>query len=439
MFAEAKLGHCNASEVIDPSRFWDWQSSPIPDDAPEIAPTSTDSRAQQPSGTTPTGFPPSMVNIVSPTVAPDPTGFATAAGVLQALGPFKDMSGMQQLAHYLETLSNNATQLASQGMKGAQTAGLMSAIRSADELTPDQKKSLMGQLIGGQVANTVQPSGGGGSASAGQSSSGGATTQTGSGSSSGNQTPQQPGQQSPVPTPAPTPTPKPTPAPKPVSSPSLSPKTRKVTLNFVYDTNDPMVGRWNVELISGGETHLEQRLINTLTGVSGVDLGNRLEFYLPSSFGGTDDVTFQISGTIVQVPTTITSPKAVYEVESWTLDRTTSKTIKRADFDKSATFVVLQTTDDASYVITTSRSENDSHSTANSNTAGLEVGVENTTEVGGTVEVATAKEAVKINAKGTFSATTQVPDTQGSGVAFTEQITFKVKRVSAAAPDVRPV
>src|SRR5205085_6816610 len=37
VFAEAKLGHCNASELIDPSRFWDWQTSPIPDDAPDIA------------------------------------------------------------------------------------------------------------------------------------------------------------------------------------------------------------------------------------------------------------------------------------------------------------------------------------------------------------------------------------------------------------------
>ena len=31
VFAEAKLGHCNASEIIDDTRFWDWQKSPIPD------------------------------------------------------------------------------------------------------------------------------------------------------------------------------------------------------------------------------------------------------------------------------------------------------------------------------------------------------------------------------------------------------------------------
>ncbi len=58
VFAEAKLGNCNASELIDPTRFWDWQISPIPDEAPAIAPTSTDSRATTQAGTTPTSFEP---------------------------------------------------------------------------------------------------------------------------------------------------------------------------------------------------------------------------------------------------------------------------------------------------------------------------------------------------------------------------------------------
>ena len=67
MFGEAKLGHCDASEIIDPTRFWDWQTSPIPDNAPSIAPVSTDTRYEAPGGTTPTPFPTSMINIVNPT------------------------------------------------------------------------------------------------------------------------------------------------------------------------------------------------------------------------------------------------------------------------------------------------------------------------------------------------------------------------------------
>ena len=116
VFAEAKLGHCNASEIIDPSRFWDWQTSPIPDAAPEIAPASTGSLYQDPTkGLAATPFPQPIVNIVNPQGLPDPTGFTAAAGVLSALGPFRDMSGIKELGSYLETLSNNATHSPSKG------------------------------------------------------------------------------------------------------------------------------------------------------------------------------------------------------------------------------------------------------------------------------------------------------------------------------------
>ena len=30
VFGEAKLGHCNASEELDDTKFWNWQTSPIP-------------------------------------------------------------------------------------------------------------------------------------------------------------------------------------------------------------------------------------------------------------------------------------------------------------------------------------------------------------------------------------------------------------------------
>jgi hypothetical protein len=114
VFAEAKLGHCNASEIIDYDRFWDWQSSPIPDDAPAIEPASTESRYQDPTkGLAATPFPAAMVNIVNPQALPDPTGLNAAAGVLSSLGAFRDMSGLKELGPYLQTLSNNATQLAS--------------------------------------------------------------------------------------------------------------------------------------------------------------------------------------------------------------------------------------------------------------------------------------------------------------------------------------
>jgi hypothetical protein len=36
VYAESQLGSCSASEIIDDRRFWDWQKSPIPDQAPDI-------------------------------------------------------------------------------------------------------------------------------------------------------------------------------------------------------------------------------------------------------------------------------------------------------------------------------------------------------------------------------------------------------------------
>jgi hypothetical protein len=44
VFAEAKLSHCNAAEIIDNTRFWDWQKSPDPDQATPISGVSLASR-----------------------------------------------------------------------------------------------------------------------------------------------------------------------------------------------------------------------------------------------------------------------------------------------------------------------------------------------------------------------------------------------------------
>jgi hypothetical protein len=46
VFAESMLGACSASEVIDNTRFWDWISSPIPEEAPEITAAMLASRFQ---------------------------------------------------------------------------------------------------------------------------------------------------------------------------------------------------------------------------------------------------------------------------------------------------------------------------------------------------------------------------------------------------------
>lgn len=112
VFADAKLGHCNASEVIDNTRFWDWQTSPIPHYAPEIAPTQTVTPQPQQQDLQPTAFPSSLVNIVNPAPAPDPTGLAAAMGVMATPNIFRDMSGQSEVADLLKRLSDNSVGIA---------------------------------------------------------------------------------------------------------------------------------------------------------------------------------------------------------------------------------------------------------------------------------------------------------------------------------------
>lgn len=112
VFAEAKLGHCNASEEIDNTRFWDWQQSPIPHLAPEIAPVQPVTPQPHDPNLQPTPFPTSLVNIVNPPAAPDPTGMAAALSVLATPNIFRDMSGQAEVADLLKRLSDNTIGIA---------------------------------------------------------------------------------------------------------------------------------------------------------------------------------------------------------------------------------------------------------------------------------------------------------------------------------------
>jgi hypothetical protein len=110
IFAEAKLGHCNACEEIDNTRFWDWQQSPIPEKAPEIAPVQPVTPQPQQPNLQPSSLPNSVVNIVNPPAAPDPSGLAAALDVLRTPNIFRDMSGRQEVADLLKKLSDNSIQ-----------------------------------------------------------------------------------------------------------------------------------------------------------------------------------------------------------------------------------------------------------------------------------------------------------------------------------------
>ena len=111
VFGEAKLGHCNASEVIDNTRFWDWQTSPCPEDAPAITGVSPQGLGA-PTLPTPTALPTSNLSQAAPPAEPDPIGLRAALDVLKTPGIFNNMSGIQQLQGLLGSLSDAASKVA---------------------------------------------------------------------------------------------------------------------------------------------------------------------------------------------------------------------------------------------------------------------------------------------------------------------------------------
>ena len=320
VFAEAKLGHCNASEIIDPNRFWDWQTSPIPDDASEIAPISTDSRFQDPTkGLAATPFPQGIVNVVNPQSLPDPTGLNAAAGVMSALGPFRDMSGMQQLAQFLQTLSNNATQLAAQGLKNA-----------AGGDKPGEKG-------GSGTGSTSNPATGGGTVVP--------PGKTPGGDLGGGSTP--PPTPTPVPTLTPTPIPNPQPIPPPRRPTAISPKEKKLVFNFKYDSGQQMVGVYQVSLrdnTSAIEYIQDNRFDGTRTSL--------VEVTVPASVGS---AIASVRGTVGSAGQSISTPPGL-KAEDWSFEiNTAGKSV--ADLSKVKGFDVVGKTKKMEFEITHTKEE----------------------------------------------------------------------------------
>jgi hypothetical protein len=373
VFAEAKLGHCNASELIDPTRFWDWQISPIPDDAPSIVPVDTGTRAKAPEGTTPTAFPGSLVNIVNPPALPDPTGFGAAGGILSALGPFRDMSGMKELGSFLQTLSNNATQLAAEGLKQGGTGALMNLIKDSPELTPAQKADLIGNLLGNRVGSPPT-TGGPPSSSAEGGRSPDAAPPPGQG----------PGTQG-VPPSAPPPTSSPLPTQQP-SQPKmnkpLSAKSRTLLFYFTYGNGELMPGSWRITLKSAidGEGAIVSDTLEDSTGklqASGV--GDKITMKIPSSYGGQLPVDIEVDGSAITGPATLYDgpmkggqPIKVSS-DVTVVPRHARKPIPASSFQKTSAYTIVQPTMPVSFKVIVGESDTTSSMKAKSDTSGWDV------------------------------------------------------------------
>ena len=105
VFAEAVLGRFNSAEKLDITRFWNWQDSPIPITAPEIAPLTAASRAQAANLEAGQLAQP-VINLVNAPALPDPTGLSAALTAVANGAMFRDMSNTAEtIAAAREALS----------------------------------------------------------------------------------------------------------------------------------------------------------------------------------------------------------------------------------------------------------------------------------------------------------------------------------------------
>ncbi len=285
VFAEAKLGHCNASEVIDNTRFWDWKQSPIPDSAPAITGISPVTPSA-PANVTPTTFPTSLVAIQQPQTEPDPIGLKAALDVLKTPGIFNDHSGIDDLKSLLTSLSDASARAAGAG--GSATPA------DASAKTP-------GAAPGGATPGGTTPPGGGGKTPA---TPGGSTPPVSPGSASPNApvTPVAPATPTGPTTSATTAAPAPAPLPGPLKA--QGPKSKSFVFSFWgTDMEGDMQGTFTIiaaapagqqtlagpdaPLVNGsliGSGDLEGALTITAEGMQTFGPGGR---WLP--IGGVDD------------------------------------------------------------------------------------------------------------------------------------------------------
>jgi hypothetical protein len=156
VFAEAVLGRYNAAEKVDLTRFWNWQDSPIPLAAPDIAPVQAGSRAE-PEDLKPGQLSQPVVNIQTPAALPDAAGVAAILTAVQNGNLFRDMSGLAQNA----ALAQAALQATAQGATAAGEQAGQNMKTVVDANTERMR-------IAAQLATAMFGPGGGGTAPPGK-------------------------------------------------------------------------------------------------------------------------------------------------------------------------------------------------------------------------------------------------------------------------------
>jgi hypothetical protein len=130
VFAEAVLGRFNSAEKLDITRFWNWQDSPIPIQAPDIAAIQAGSR-RDPDNTVPGQLGAPVLNIVNTPSLPDPQGMGAVLAAIQNGNMFRDMSGLAATIGLAQAglagAQQGATDAAAQAGKNAEVAAQFGA------------------------------------------------------------------------------------------------------------------------------------------------------------------------------------------------------------------------------------------------------------------------------------------------------------------------
>ncbi len=155
VFAEGVLGRSNCAEKIDLTRFWNWQDSPPPMQASDIAALQagqhTVENAQRPGG-----LEAPVVNIMNPPALPDPTGVSAVLSAMASGGMFRDMSGLAGTQALAGSALQASTALTGQSLSAV--TGLVGAV------APLGQKGLPGGGAGGTGGGLAGAGGAGGSA-----------------------------------------------------------------------------------------------------------------------------------------------------------------------------------------------------------------------------------------------------------------------------------
>lgn len=149
VFAEAVLGRYNCAEKLDLTRFWNWQDSPIPIVAPEIAPIQTGQRQGMEAPTT-GYFGQPMAQLQQLNQLPDPSGIAEVLKALSTPNLFKDLSGLQATVDLAKT---GATQAG----EGAQSASEQA--NEAMKIGTEHQRAMVQSYLQHQqkMAETIMP------------------------------------------------------------------------------------------------------------------------------------------------------------------------------------------------------------------------------------------------------------------------------------------